>query len=171
MRYAADADLRDAARALLAAAGMDEPLARDVADVLVEGDLLGHDTHGLALLAPYLAELEAGRMARQGSVPRPARARRGRSLGWRTAAGSVAYAARDRVARSRCRASSALAPSSMRRSHHIGCLAAYLTRATERGFVMLLTCSDPSGASVAPHGGLKAGIHARPDRVRSSDVE
>src|SRR4030095_1550374 len=66
MRFAADS-LRAAAQALLAAAGMDEPLARDVADVLVEGDLLGHDTHGLALLAPYLAELEAGRMARQGS--------------------------------------------------------------------------------------------------------
>ncbi len=45
---------------LLGAAGMDAAPAYAVAEVLVEGDLLGHDTHGLALLAPYLAELEAG---------------------------------------------------------------------------------------------------------------
>ncbi len=44
----------------------------------------------------------------------------------------------------------------IRRSHHIACLAAYLQRATDRGFVLLLTCSDPNAASVAPHGGLRA---------------
>ena len=37
-----------------------------VADVLVTGDLLGHTTHGLALLAPYLAEIEKGSMAKSG---------------------------------------------------------------------------------------------------------
>ena len=153
MRYAADS-LRDAAQALLAAAGMDEPLARDVAAVLVEGDLLGHDTHGLALLAPYLAELEAGRMARQGSYrvmhERGAAALwdGGRLPGpWLTL-----RAIESAIEMSRQFGSGTVV---VRRSHHIGCLAAYLTRATERGFVLLLTCSDPSGASVAPHGGLK----------------
>src|SRR4029453_10618868 len=43
----------------------------------------------------------------------------------------------------------------IRRSHHIACLAAYLTRATTRGFALLLSCSDPNSASVAPHGGLR----------------
>ena len=47
--------------------GLDGTIARDVAEVLVEGDLLGHDTHGLALLAPYLAEIDKGGMARSGS--------------------------------------------------------------------------------------------------------
>jgi len=42
----------------------------------------------------------------------------------------------------------------MRRSHHIACLAAYLQRATDKGLVMLLSCSDPAGASVAPHGAM-----------------
>jgi L-lactate dehydrogenase len=42
------------------------------------------------------------------------------------------------------------------RSHHIACLAAYLKRATDRGLVMLLLSSAPNGASVAPHGGLRA---------------
>jgi L-lactate dehydrogenase len=44
----------------------------------------------------------------------------------------------------------------IRRSHHIACLAAYLKRATDSGFVMLLACSDPNAASVAPFGGLDA---------------
>jgi L-lactate dehydrogenase len=44
----------------------------------------------------------------------------------------------------------------IRRSHHIACLAAYLKRATDRGLLMLLTCSDPNTASVAPYGGLDA---------------
>ena len=55
-RYAAG-ELIAFASGLLARAGLDTEMASDVADVLVEGDLLGHDTHGLALLAPYLAIL------------------------------------------------------------------------------------------------------------------
>ncbi len=43
---------------------------------------------------------------------------------------------------------------SIRRSHHIACLAAYLKRATDRGLMMILTCSDPAGASVAPFGAV-----------------
>ena len=47
-------DLINFARALLVRSGLDEDKARAVADILVEGDLLGHTTHGLALLGPYL---------------------------------------------------------------------------------------------------------------------
>ena len=42
---------------LLAAASMPRERARDVASVLVEADLLGHDTHGLELLPGYLADI------------------------------------------------------------------------------------------------------------------
>ena len=64
-RYAAAA-LKAFARALLEKAGMEAQKAGDVALILVEGDLLGHDTHGLALLAPYLGEVESGAMAKSG---------------------------------------------------------------------------------------------------------
>jgi L-lactate dehydrogenase len=152
-RYAAD-DLRAMATGMLLAAGMDARFAHDVADVLVEGDLLGHDTHGLALLAPYLAELDAGTMRKHGEI---------RVLNERAA--SVLWdgdrlpgpwltlrAVDEAIGRAqRCGTGTVV----IRRSHHIACLAAYLTRATERGFVLLLTCSDPNSASVAPHGGLK----------------
>ena len=65
IRYDAEA-LTDFAEGLLLAAGLQQAAARDVAEVLVEGDLLGHDTHGLQLLAPYLAELDKGTMTRIG---------------------------------------------------------------------------------------------------------
>jgi LDH2 family malate/lactate/ureidoglycolate dehydrogenase len=42
----------------------------------------------------------------------------------------------------------------IRRSHHIACLAAYHQRVTDQGFLMLLHCSDPNAASIAPFGGL-----------------
>jgi L-lactate dehydrogenase len=44
---------------------------------------------------------------------------------------------------------------SMRRSHHIGCLAALAKQAADRGFVAIIANSDPSGQRVAPHGGTE----------------
>ena len=46
VRYPSEA-LRQFARDLLSAAQLDQDMASAVADVLLEGDLLGHDTHGL----------------------------------------------------------------------------------------------------------------------------
>jgi L-lactate dehydrogenase len=153
-RYAAG-ELRAAAAGLLGAAGMQQAHATDVADVLVEGDLLGHTTHGLALLAPYLAELETGSMRTQGSFrvvnERPAVALwDGQRLPgpWLTR-----RAVDEALARARRLGSGTVV---IRRSHHIACLAAYLAPATDRGHVALIACSDPNSASVAPHGGLKA---------------
>src|SRR5512140_1381239 len=65
VRYRA-ADLVSFARRLLIAAGADAAMAGDVATILVDGDLLGHTTHGLQLLAPYLRELDAGTMRKSG---------------------------------------------------------------------------------------------------------
>ena len=59
--YRAEA-LKDYASALLQKVGLAAPMADSVARTLVEGDLLGHDTHGLALLAGYVKELESGGM-------------------------------------------------------------------------------------------------------------
>lgn len=128
--------------------------ARDVADILVEADLLGHDTHGLQLLATYLRHIEAGQMKLEGEpvtlsdhgavaawdgqrLPGPWLVLRAMELATKKAkgygSGTVAIG----------------------RSHHIACLAAYLKRATDQGLVMLLLTSAPAGASVAPHGGLR----------------
>ena len=143
------------ARALLQAAGLSADMASDVAQVLVEADLLGHDTHGLQLLGPYLAEIGKGAMTCEGApeviaerasvatwdgrrLPGPWLVRR--AIGWA-------------VPRARAHGSATVV---IRRSHHIACLAAYLEPVAREGLMMVMACSDPTVASVAPFGGAKA---------------
>jgi L-lactate dehydrogenase len=141
------------AQALLAKAGVRDDIGRDVASILIEGDLLGHTTHGLAQLPGYLAELDKGTMRKDGEpvvvASRPAtqtwdgQRLPGPWLTLRAMDAAMAMAA-----------TYGTGTVALRRSHHIACLAAYLRRATDRGYVMLLLCSDPSGASVAPFGAV-----------------
>jgi len=153
-RYRAD-DLTAFAHALLARAGVRDDIAHDVAAVLLDGDLLGHTTHGLALLAPYLAEIDKGAMAKSGEpVVRSMRPAVQAWDGARLPGPWVTLRAFDAAA------DMALACGTgtvvVRRSHHIACLAAYLKRMTDRGFMALLMCSDPAVKSVAPYGGVSA---------------
>jgi L-lactate dehydrogenase len=48
------------------------------------------------------------------------------------------------------------------RSHHIGCLAAYGPPVAAAGRMLVLTCSDPATASVAPWGGTRRVITPNP---------
>jgi L-lactate dehydrogenase len=159
-RYRADA-LRAFALALLEKSGVRADIAADFAAVLVDGDLLGHSTHGLAMLPLYLNELANDTMTKDGHYEvvnrRPAvELWDGRRLPgpWLTlrAMERATAMARD------CGTGTVV----IRRSHHIACLAAYLKRATDAGLVVLIECSDPNVAAVVPHGGLKPYITPNP---------
>ncbi len=151
-RYRIDA-LTAFATDLLLKAGASQDQAAAVAEILVEGDLLGHTTHGLGLLAPYLRDIEAGKMRVDGE-PQVV-ADRGAALTWDghflPGPWLVTRAIDAAIARI---GEHPFVTVVIRRSHHIACLAAYLRRATDHGLVMLLTCSDPSSVSVAPHGSV-----------------
>jgi L-lactate dehydrogenase len=147
------AALQHFAEALLTAAGARGDIARDTAAILLDGDLMGHTTHGLALLGGYLDQLATGNMRQSGEpavlheaaaaqtwdglrLPGPWLTLRAldaaRTMAKRTGTGTVA----------------------IRRSHHIGCLAAYAKRAADAGVIALVYCSDPSTHSVAPFGAV-----------------
>ena len=151
-RYRA-ADLVDFAGGLLRTIGLVEDMAADVAAVLVEGDLLGHSTHGLQLLAPYLREIDSGSMRKSGAPD--IIERRSASEHWdgrRLPGPWLVLRALDTAAgMARAHGTGTIV---IRRSHHIACLAAYLKRATDQGLLILLTCSDAATASVAPFGGV-----------------
>src|ERR1700681_2872284 len=51
---------------LFRTAGCDADKASAMADHLVEADLMGHTTHGLAQAGAYLEELESGAMGKTG---------------------------------------------------------------------------------------------------------
>ena len=148
-------DLIDFAQHALQAAGLRADMAQCVALTLVEGDLLGHDTHGLNLLAPYVKELKNGAMTAQGHqvvlADKPAALWwDGQRLPgpWLVKQGMDALMPRAREL--------GCASLAIKRSHHIACLAVYLRWALEQGFLMLLASSDNNSASVAPYGGTQA---------------
>jgi L-lactate dehydrogenase len=159
-RYRAD-DLRAFGRRLLVHAGLAGDRAQDVADVLVEADLLGHTTHGLDMLARYLQSLADGRMAREGE-PTVVQDK-GAALTWDGHYLPGAWLTRRAIAAARARlADHPVVTMAVRRSHHIGCLQAYLEPVARDGLVIVLTCSDPSGAGVAPHGAVASAITPNP---------
>jgi LDH2 family malate/lactate/ureidoglycolate dehydrogenase len=152
LRYSARSLVRFA-HDLLTRAGLDDPIAADVATILVEGDLLGHTTHGLQLLSPYLRELDSGTMLHAGSPSVVAKHTASESWDGNRLPGPwlVLRALDTAAAIARKHGTGTV---SIRRSHHIACLGAYLKRATDQGLMIILTCSDPAGASVAPFGAL-----------------
>ena len=148
-------DLNRFAAALLAAAGLDDDKAATVARLLVAADAMGHTTHGLAQLADYLTEIESGAMETQG-LPAIV-ADRGAAVVWDEAGLPGVWLAAEAVVLACERAASlGVCAVTIRRSHHIGCLAALLPYATERGLLAMVACSDPSAAMVAPFGGRGA---------------
>jgi len=151
MSFAASV-LVDFAEQALTRAGMDGQ-AKTVAEILVEADLMGHDTHGLALLPAYVDALRGGTM--QG-VGKPDVLRdHGAAAHWdgRWLSGiSLVSAAIDLAAEKAERLG--IGAVSIKHAHHTACLQAYLERATSRGLMVIITSSDPTSSSVAPFGGL-----------------
>jgi L-lactate dehydrogenase len=150
-RYSATA-LVEFATALLSAAGLDSDKATTIAEILTEGDLLGHTTHGLALLAPYLGELGKGTMEKSGEPQVVADFPAAITWDGRRLPGPwlVVRALELAISRARRQGTCTVV---IRRSHHVACLAAYLQRVTDQGLMVVISCSDPTVATVAPHGG------------------
>jgi LDH2 family malate/lactate/ureidoglycolate dehydrogenase len=150
-RYRID-DLLALADALFRTAGMEADKAATVARALVEADLLGHQTHGLALLPDYVEELESGLM-RGAGTPEIVADRTAAALwdGGRLPGPWLVEQALDAaIAKAREAGSATIV---VRRSHHIACLAAFLERPARAGFLVTIASSDPSAISVTPFGG------------------
>ncbi len=152
---AVDAEaLRRLAADLLVAGGLDRPLAERTGELLLEADLMGHPTHGLALLPWYLGSLAEGVMTPSGEPE--VLSDRGAVAVWdgRRLPGPwlTATALEQAVERARRYGTATL---TIGNSHHIACLAAYLPIATDAGMMAVVASSSPSGAQVAPYGGLR----------------
>jgi len=162
-RFRAD-DLLQFGKALLTSAGLPEDRARDVAEVLLEGDLLRHTTHGLALLPLYLKSLAEGAMEKQGEPE--IISDHGAAFTWDGRYLPGPWLLRRAIALAQERAKThPVVTVAIRQSHHIGCLQAYLKSVTDAGFLILLSCSDPANRTVAPHGGVAPRLSPDPFAV------
>lgn len=154
MRHAG-ARLQAWARDLYLAAGLQADKAESVARLQVLTDAMGRRTHGLAMLPLYLDELARGRMAAAGAPVEVAD--QGAVQVWDGGYLPGLWLVEQAIDAALPRAAQfGLAAVAIRRSHHIGCLAALVKQAADRGFVALLANSDPAGKRVAPYGGTEA---------------
>jgi len=140
--------------ALLAAAGVDRDKAEVVSDVLVEADLIGHDTHGVALLESYLDALANGRMRGSGDVK--VVNDRGGCVTWdgqRLPGGWLVRKAME-LGYERVK-QHGVVTFAIGNSHHIGALAVYLRDAAEKSYIAQIKCSTATIARMAPFGGIR----------------
>ncbi len=159
-RYAYD-DLLAFVTALGQAYGLAQERAATHARVLLEADLMGHTTHGLALLGGYLAGFETGRYAVRGAPEIVVD--NGSAMVWdgNLLPGTWLVSQAIETAGARL-ATHPVVTVCVRRSAHICCLAAYLLPATERGHVALIMNSDPSARTVAAFGGIEPVVTPNP---------
>ena len=120
---------------------MQPDMALDVAEVLVEGDLYGHDTHGLALLTPYVNVLKKGKM--RGTGEAEIISQRAAVATWDGGYLAGPWLVRRGLDWAREVAKGyGTATLVIRKSGHIGALAAYLEQPARDGFMVQLMCSD-----------------------------
>lgn len=145
--------LIETAVALLQGAGMNAEQSTVVAEVLVEADLMGHTTHGLNLLPPYLKEIREGRMNVEDELDTISDAQT--TAVWDGKYISGVYLTRRAIEEALAKsATTPVVTYTIRRAHHIGCLAAYMPMVVEAGRIGILYASDPRAKMVAPFGGV-----------------
>lgn len=149
------------AQALLAGAGLDADKAAATASVLVEGDMIGHDTHGVGLLPWYLDELAAGRMAGAGTYE--VVADRGASFVWNGNRLPGAWLLTEALDLACDRAREfGVVTGVIGNAHHTCALFAYMRRVTERGLIVQMNVSNPAASRVAPYGGTRPVLTPNP---------
>lgn len=135
-------------------AGADTEVAQVVTRVLLEGELLGHRTHGLNLVSRYIGGMQEGKVKARAQVLEQVTDSGIASvfdghylLGPYCVSRALDCAAKGATAQG-------IGIAVVRRASHIGCLAAYLKPFTDQGLVAMVYSSDPSVGLVCAHGGI-----------------
>jgi L-lactate dehydrogenase len=148
------AALTDFACRLLTSAGMEADKADATASILVEGDMIGHETHGVSLLHWYIDALDDGSLAKSGSYE--VVNDRGAAFVWdgKLLPGAWLLTRALDQACERVR-DFGVVSAAIRNCHHTCALSAFMRRVTERGLIVQLSVSNPAASRVAPYGGTK----------------
>ncbi len=154
--------LRDVAVRILKAAGVPAGEATIVADLLVDSNLAGHDSHGILRLPQYLGMIRDGAIfpGAPSKIVQETPATAVLDGGW----GFGQVVARRAVELSIQKArTSAVGAVAVRCCNHIGRLGAYAALPCEAGMVGLLLVNGHGGdQGVAPYGGLARRLGTNP---------
>ncbi|EPX82570.1 Ldh family oxidoreductase [Salipiger mucosus] len=159
-RYSRD-DLKALALDMLTKGGLAAEKAEVVAELLTRTDELGVTTHGLSMVPYYLPEIASGGMSSEGELE--VVTDKGATMVWDGNYLPGHWIMTQALETCMERAGShGIAALAIRRSHHIGCLSTLTRIAAERGFVCMISTSDPSGRWVAPYGGTEPTLTPNP---------
>ena len=159
-RYSYDSLVTFAA-GLCRALGLSEGRANTHAKVLLEADLMGHTTHGLAMLGGSLGGLESGALTTEGEPE--VLSDTGSVLLWDANLLPGTWLVTEAIEQGMARLDRhPVMTICIKRSGNICCLAAYLRNATENGYLVMIMNSDPAMRTVAPFGGIEAQFTPNP---------
>ncbi|MCZ4088796.1 Ldh family oxidoreductase [Sinorhizobium psoraleae] len=146
---------------LLKATGLREDLAGDMTHIMIESDLMGHRTHGLAMLPTYLDRLGKDLIRKDGDITVVRET--ASTLNWQAHRLPGAYVVRRAIcALYEKITSEPVITASIANCSHIGSLQAYLEEPARRGYLCLMMVTDPGVASVAPFGGRDPVLTSNP---------
>lgn len=152
--------LREFTARLFQAAGVPPDTAALVAQILVESDLLGHESHGVMRVRQYLGDIRAGRLIpdAQPAIEResPTTAVVDGQWGFGLALG--AWAADRAIQKATV---VGLAAVTLRRANHLGRLGSYVQRAAERQLIGLAV-ANYGRATAPPYGGREPRFGTNP---------
>jgi LDH2 family malate/lactate/ureidoglycolate dehydrogenase len=141
--------------------GLPVERARTQSEILLEADLMGHTTHGLALLSGLLKGIESGAIRAMGEPD--VLSDRGSTVFWEAKSLPGTWLLSRAITEARARVETYPVVTFVLRSmSHIGALGAYLRQATERGLMIMIMNSDPGMRTVAPAGAREAQLAPNP---------
>ena len=154
-------ELESLVRDLLVAAGMSLPRAAAMADVMVQTDLMGHRTHGVAFLPTYLDRIAVGQIKTDGEVE--VLSEGPTDLAWSALHLPGAWVMRQAMDALYERLKIyPVVTATIGGCSHVGSLQTYLKEIGEKKYMGQMMVADPGVSSVAPFGGADAVITTNP---------
>lgn len=149
-------------RAVLAAVGIDDLAGDAMADAIVAADRRGVDSHGVTRLEAYVTMLEAGGINGDPDVTVERTAPAALRVDADHGPGQLA-AAEAMDAATEAAADAGVACATVTDSNHFGLAGYYAERASDRGYIGLVTTN--ADATVAPYGGTEPVFGTNPIAV------
>lgn len=153
--------LTELTQRLFECVGLKADRAESVARLLTLTDMMGRPTHGLTQCKAYLNELEKGGMSTHAEIEVVRDT--GSTMVWdgHYLPGLWLVEQAMNLACQRVK-QHGVVTLSIRKSHHIGCLAVLIKQAVDKGYFVTLASSGPHGKYAAPFGGTQSLLSPNP---------
>ena len=146
---------------IFAAAGSPPDQARIVAELLVEANTVGHDSHGVIRIPQYLGMIEKGEIDPGADIAIVRDTPAAAVLDAQWAFGQVAMSRAVDIARRKA-GQTGVAAVTLRRDNHIGRLGSYVDQLARDNMIGLLFVNGSPTCRMAPWGGTEARLGTNP---------